>query len=513
MNRISKNICFAIAGTFILSSCNLDEHVDDTVLKDTAVLTAGSVDPATALGPILNSISSATQGQDCIYALQEHTSDELMPPVRGTDWYDFGVWTSLDQHQWDPSHPQLLNAWNDINQGITRANQAIVAVANDAEKKAQARFLRAYLIWQLVDLFGQVPFRPETDINYLVPPEVKSRVDGTAFVISELNAAIPDLKPYSTATYGLPAKEAAYALLARVYLNKFIYEGSATASNEDMQKVLDNVALIEASGFSLAPGAEYFSTNFGLDNQNSPETIWALKNESGNNSSSRNSLGSRYHAGLHYNHNPGGWNGFVTIADFYNKFDKNDLRFQAQGTANMKANTGLNFGFVVGQQKDKDGNLLKTRGGAPLILTVDCPLFGATEEKGVRIVKYEIDFTNTSTPTTDFPVFRYADVLLMKAEAFWRKGDDANALIALNELRANRNPGAAPITSIGATTILDERGFELYQEIIRRTDQVRFGTFTSAWTNKVASDPSRNLFPIPQTAVDSNPNLKQNTIN
>ena len=115
-----------------------------------------------------------------------------------------------------------------------------------------------------------------------------------------------------------------------------------------------------------------------------------------------------------------------------------------------------------------------------------------------------------NTPTTDLPLFRYADVLLMKAEAYWRMGDDVNALLALNTLRANRNPTAAPVTAIGPTTLLDERGFELYQEMIRRTDQIRFGTFTGAWTNKAASDPARNIFPIPQTAVDSNKNLQQN---
>lgn len=514
MKSLLKSICLAAAAVLIVSSCNIDEEVNDSVLKEEAIIEVGTVDPATALGPILNSIANTIQGQDALYALQEQPSDELMPPVRGTDWYDFGVWTSLDQHQWDASHIQLLNAWNDLHQGVTRANQAIVAVADVPEKKAQARFLRAYLIWNLLDLFGKVPFRPETDVDFLTPPAVKTRQEATEFVLSELEAVIPDLKDYGPDNYGSPSKQAAYFLLARVYLNKFIYDGLEEAPDADMQKVLDNIALIDASGlFNLADGSDYFTANFGLHNESSPETIWALKNETGNNATSpgKNALGSRYHAGLHYNHNPSGWNGFVTIADFYNKFDKNDYRFQGEPSETMKQNSGLNFGFVVGAQKDKDGNALKTRGGAPLVLSVDCPLFGATEEKGVRIVKYEIDWANTGTPTTDFPIFRYADALLMKAEAYWRMGSDANALTALNELRANRNPTAAAVTTIGPTTILDERGFELYQEVIRRTDQIRFGTFTGTWTNKTSeSDPSRTIFPIPQTAVDSNPNLGQN---
>jgi len=514
MKSILKPICLCAAAVLIVSSCNIDEEVKDSVLKDEAVIEAGTIDPATALGPIMNSIANTIQGQDALYALQEQTSDELMPPVRGTDWYDFGVWTSLDQHQWDASHIQLLNAWNDLHQGVTRANQAIVAVGNVPEKKAQARFLRAYLIWNLLDLFGKVPFRPETDVDFLTPPPVKTRQEATQFVLSELEAIVSDLKDYGPDNYGSPSRQAAYFLLARVYLNKFVYDGVDTPPNAEMQKVLDNIAKIDNSGlFGLADGADYFTVNFGLHNESSPETIWALKNETGNNTTSpgKNAFGSRYMAGLHYNHNPSGWNGFVTIADFYNKFDKNDYRFHGDPTDNMKQNTGLNFGFVVGAQKDKDGNPLKTRGGQPLVLTVDCPLFGATEEKGVRFVKYEIDFANTGTPTTDFPIFRYADALLMKAEAAWRMGDDATALAALNELRSNRNPTAAAVTTIGPTTILDERGFELYQEVIRRTDQIRFGTFLGTWTNKNAtSEPFRTVFPIPQTAVDSNPNLDQN---
>jgi len=514
MKRILKPICLFAAALLVVSSCNIDEEVADSILSDESIIEPGAVDPATALNPILNSLANTIQGQDALYALQEQPSDELMPPVRGTDWYDFGVWTSLDQHQWDASHIQLLNAWNDLHEGVTRANQAIVALANAPEKKAQARFLRAYLIWNLLDLFGKVPFRSETDLDFLTPPAVKTRKEATEFVLSELEAAVTDLKDNSSDNYGAPSKEAAYFLLARVYLNKFVYDGLEDAPDADMQKVLDNIAKIDNSGlFSLANGADYFTVNFGLHNESSPETIWALKNETGNNLTSpgKNAFGSRYMAGLHYNHNPGGWNGFVTIADFYNKFDKNDYRFQGEASAAMKENSGLNFGFVVGPQKDKDGVALKTRGGQPLVLSVDCPLFGATEEKGVRLVKYEIDFANTGTPATDFPIFRYADALLMKAEAAWRLGDDATALAALNELRSNRNPTAAPVTSIGPTTILDERGFELYQEVIRRTDQIRFGTFLGTWTNKTAtSEPFRTVFPIPQTAVDSNPNLDQN---
>ena len=104
---------------------------------------------------------------------------------------------------------------------------------------------------------------------------------------------------------------------------------------------------------------------------------------------------------------------------------------------------------------------------------------------------------------------RYADVLLMKAEAIMRGGTSGEtALDVVNQLRAVR--GASALNSIDEATMLDERGRELYWEGIRRTDQIRFGTYTNTWSEKTAQEPFRTLFPIPQQAIDSNPNLVQN---
>jgi hypothetical protein len=96
----------------------------------------------------------------------------------------------------------------------------------------------------------------------------------------------------------------------------------------------------------------------------------------------------------------------------------------------------------------------------------------------------------------------------MKAEALLRKGDNAGALALVNALRTARS--AKPLASINEAGMLDERGRELYWEGIRRVDQVRFGTFAGTWSFKTVTDPSRVLFPIPQQALDSNPNLRQN---
>lgn len=495
-------ILSSLCGLFVgAQSCNLDEEVLDGVSRDNAVLEPGEVDPETALQPIYQNISGAYLGQGNAYALQMHPSDELIPPVRGTDWYDFGVWTSLHTHQWNATHPEILNAWNTLHQGATRANQAILATTG--ERKAQARFLRAFLVWQIADFWGQVPFRDENDVDFLTPPGVLTRAEAIDFVISEVEAVMNNLP---VRQYGEPDKASAHAFLAKVYLNRFIYLGLEEAPASDMQKVVEHAEAVEAAGFSLAPGEQYFTANFGVNNEDSPEAIFVIRNETGQNRGAV--LGSKYHQTLHYNQNPSGWNGFTTIADFYNKFDQEDKRFYADPTATMAAQSGLHFGFLQGIQTNAAGEPLTIRGGQPLDFTVQVPLTGATEEQGVRVLKFEPDYANTAVPGNDYPLIRYADVLLMKAEALWRMGNMAEALAALNKLRLNR--GVDSLTAVDADAILNERGFELYWEGHRRTDLIRFGKFTQAWNEKPESQPFRVLFPIPQAAVDSNPDLEQN---
>lgn len=491
---------------FVMNACNLDEELQDSVTGQTSV-SGGSAD----LGPLYSSLSAAFQSQENAYALQTHTSDELIGPTRGVDWSDFGVWRSLHQQTYDGSHPQVLNTWNVLNQGVVRANAALNAFKSggNAVGQAQSRFMRAYFIWWLVDFFGQVPFRDENNTDFLNPPQVLDRKAATTYVISELEAILNTLPVRSAGTYNVPNREAAWAVLAKVYLNKFIYDGAATAPAADMDKVIQYADLIINSGkFSLAPGDQYFTANFGLTNQNSPESIFVIENRTGDNLGSV--FGSRVHMTLHYNQNPSGWNGFTTIAEFYDKFNPVDKRFSGTPTAGMTANSGLRFGFLAGQQLDKNGQALKERGGAPLIFTKDIPITGATEARGIRVIKYEPDYANTATPGVDYPLIRFADIWLCKVEANFRKGQTAAALTDLNVLRTNRGVPARASIAANGQEILDERGFELYWEGHRRTDLIRFNKFNDAWTGKAVTPETTKLFPIPQAAVDTNPSLKQN---
>jgi hypothetical protein len=103
----------------------------------------------------------------------------------------------------------------------------------------------------------------------------------------------------------------------------------------------------------------------------------------------------------------------------------------------------------------------------------------------------------------DFPLFRYADVLLMKAEALIQQGENGDEYV--NQIRTRA--GLPAWSNVDLDMLLEERGREMFMEGHRRQDLIRFGKFLNAWWEKPASTPDRLLFPIPQWAIDANPNL------
>jgi hypothetical protein len=237
------------------------------------------------------------------------------------------------------------------------------------------------------------------------------------------------------------------------------------------------------------------------------------------------SVGNNIFNGLHYNtiaaDGNGGWNGFSTLAEFYDSFEGapntnyiGDGQEERRGwvpdatTAN-ESNRGIAYGFFIGQAYGPNGEALKDRPGNPLVFTKEFPgLVGNNERTGVRVLKYHPE---NGSFTQHKLLFRYADAHLMKAEAILRgaSGGDATALV--NELRALRD--ATLLGSVTLDEMLAERGRELYGEMIRRTDMIRFGQFNAGYEfmdPEQVGNADRSLFPIPSNAILSNPNLQQN---
>jgi len=449
--------------------------------------------------------------QDNIWAMQEHTSDEVVGPTRGGDWDDNGIWRQLHQHTWDAGHQYVENTFNSMSNGVFQTIQAL-SFQLTATEKAEAQFLQAWFVLHLLDLYGQVPFRDAGE-DLRQASRVLTGQEAVDLIIGNLEEAIPNL-PNDNST-GKVGKTAAQALLAKVYLQKSVLVNggeSFSFDNADLDKVIANCDEVINSGrYSLSQGLDYYD-NFRPDNDvnaGASEVILVSKHTRGEGGGN---IASRWYMTLHYNHNPGGWNGFTTLSDFYEKFnDDDDVRKGGDNLTGLTEISGIKSGFLVGQQFDENGTAMQDRLGNPLIYTVTSPIIssGSTlETTGIRGIKYIPDYDNLGSPNNDYVLLRYADVVLMKAEAMLRKGDDAGALAIVNDIRDARN--AADLSSLDLATMIDERGRELWWEGWRRPDQIRFGIYLNAGAQKESSTATYLLFPIPSIAISQNPNLTQN---
>jgi hypothetical protein len=542
--KISNKVwASAIVLMFLTPSCSLNiDETDSLITKGSSDIFNGIENPDGAVTTLYNDISGQAGDQAGLYALTEVTTDELVVPTRGTDWGDNGVWRTLHAHTWGSTHQYVLNVWNDKNSAVLRATQVLdpLSTKTTTLQAAQAKFARAYNMWIVMDFYGQVPFRNPQDGPSVIP-SVKSRSEAYDFIVKDLTEAIAQLPVGSAgaADKTRPTKAAARFLLAKVKLNANVYKGAYAGT--DLDDVIALVTAIEADGYSLV--GNYFDI-FKGPNYTNADVIWSVNAGDGN----------RMWDGLHYNQGHkdnagGGWNGFTTIAEFYDKFQgpgstnalgsgQEERRGYTQTPASTNAdNGGFGFGFQFGQMygwryKDKDGNLtpdqkkndagtpydpvgqvvaLKDRVGNPLIFTKELPgLIGNNELTGIRLLKYS---PANGAFTSGLVMARFADAHLMRAEAMLRKGNAGGALTEVNKLRAIRT-NTPPLASLTEATLLDERGRELYIEGWRRNDMIRFGAFKGTWQFKGSTEGSTNghtdLFPIPSSALLSNPNLVQN---
>lgn len=519
----------------VITSCT-DLEVEETDSLITAAGFEGVEDPDSFIQGIYNSLNGQVGDQANLFALSEVTTDAALIPTRGSDWGDNGIWRQLHQHNWTTEHAFILNVWNQWNQTHFAATQVISPLSNASPAQlGDAHFLRALGTFVILDNYGQVPFR-DPEASLLEDPAVLRGQEAVDLIVSDLNTAIanlPSLAPGSgvgdnNSAHARGSKAAARYLLAKVLLNKHIYLGTSPDS-ADMNQVVSLVNEIEGEGYGLVDG--YFDI---FRNELDAETIWFLPT----------GVGNRIWNGMHYNMAPeiagGGWNGFSTLAEYYDLFE-GDPNINVPGSGQeerrgfvptmgvpftgdagttesgdfpgFERGSNIGFGFLIGQQYEIDGTPLTDRPGAPLTFKRDfvdgdgnSNLINNDETTGIRVTKYNPRYGGF---TEHEIFFRFSDAHLMRAEAMLRGGGDATAEV--NTLRILR--GAAPLGAVTEQDLLDERGRELYAEIWRRNDMIRFGQYTRDWELKspgAVGDANLNLFPIPASQVILNPNLTQN---
>ncbi len=504
----------------------------------------GSANAGTQLIAAYNDLNTVMHGQDEIFSLQENTTDECLVPTRAGDWDDNGVWRVLHAHAWDATHGQVQQVFSNL--GILESDATtVLALSPTTEQAAEATFLRSLAQYYFVNLFGQVPYRTVANYNTINASPVMTPAQAIDTLVSNLTGIIPQL---SQTDHSYATANAARFLLMKVLLNKqwFLNPSKPAAQvAADMEEVRTLGQAI--TGYTLT--TNYFD-NFGPNNGGfgapgtggqSTENIFVY----GNNGTATNANGTgngaiddRWMMALHYNsydqggnYGSAGWNGFSTIADVYTAFDPADTRRGnvAYPTANVHGVSpisGLRVGLDSGaqmnelgvQEMDRRGNLLSFQGPVANTETDLHTLEGA----GIRGIKYYPDYANyTSHASNQLAIFRYADVLLMEAEAdvSGASGGTGEALSIVNT-QIHTARGAAPVANVSLvntgnlydpTTILEERQKELWWESWRREDMIRTGVFLSAWNLKTADvGITYLLFPIPVAQLVANPNLKQN---
>ena len=493
--------------TTMISCTKLDEKLNDGLTQEQAN-SFGS--PSGLLKNAYDQLQKTMVDQGSFWALEEHSSDELVGPTRSSDWDDNGRWRKLHLHTYDKTHDLIGTSYEELLI-LQYSATNVLNFSPSPQQKAEARFLRAYSMYCSLIGWGQVAFRSETETA--ATPPVKKPAEAMDFIISELTAIVPDLPSRPTALASQANKDAANFLLMKCYLNKgmVVNRAAPTFAAADMAQVITLANSI--TGYTLTPN---FFDNFSENNISaSTENIFTESNNASTVSRNGNSVKSRWFMTLNYNHSFGGWNGFTTLSDFYNKFESADKRRSASypGITNV---TGMKLGFLVGPQLNAAGVQYVDGKGVPLSYTSNINISEtvqpAIEQAGIRVIKYSTTNANKDVPTNDYVFFRYADVLLMKAEALVRSSasPSAPALTIINNLRTARGASALP-SSLSLTDILDERGRELYWEGWRREDQIRFGTFLSSNQLKPSITSAKFLlFPIPDNDLSANPNLVQN---
>lgn len=471
-------------------------------------------------------------GSGNILALQEVPTDEIVVPTRGPDWGDGGHWVRLKLHTYVPSDPTMLGTWDFLFKGVNTCNRVLsilepLGTPSSQKFVSELKALRAIYYYWLLDLYGNVPI--STDFTKTDPPPNNTRKEVYEFVEKELLAAMPDLQqtgPNDNSTYGRVNYFTAQAVLAKLYLNAEIYSGTPQWD----KAIAASDAIINSGKYSLMVN---YRDNFKRDNKGSSEFIWVIPYDE------IQATGFALpHMTLHManqaTYQMGGqpWNGWASVAEFYNSYidpAKNPgpqgtvVGLDPKGTPTTGTVDKRLTNFIVGPQYAANGVTPLTDGAAdasdpdgPQIVFTPYinELFpGAWRQSGARIGKYEFYRGMTGQLSNDWVLFRYADILLTKAEALARKNanwNDPAALELVNQIRTIHG-GVTPYSSMNAEMFLAERGREMFFETTRRQDMIRFNTYNKAFQFHPADASAHvNIFPIPETVLNANKNLKQN---
>lgn len=549
-----RSLFLLLLAALSMTSC-LDEHPKDQLDED-AIYGSASDIYINAVASLYNYIGGANESEGIqgtcrgIYDYNTLTTDEAMIPIRGGDWYDGGLWNAMYQHRWGADDQSLYDTWKYLYKVIVLANKsldiisnksALLSAAQQEEYRAEIRAIRAMFYYYAMDMFGRVPL-VLSSAEQLHSSLFQGQTDRSSifqFVFQELQQVLPSLPDQHSNKegnyYGRITQPVVNFLLAKLALNAEIYMyDDWTQGYASRPKGSDIHFSVPASDASLRNGDKvdcrklnawetciYYcdklaeegydlesddSFNFSTHNETSKENIFTIPMD-------KNIYTNQFHylfRSYHYTHGGVlGWgseNGTcATIST---------MKANHYGEADEDARCKMNF--VAGVVK-VDGHELLMDNGKPLEYQPFEVAQNLTNSKfvktaGARMAKYEVDRTSYmdgKLQSNDIVLFRYADALLMKAEAKVRNGENGDG--ELNRIRARVG---MPYHKATLDNILEERLLELVWEGWRRQDLIRFGKFTGAYDLRTPlqgeSSGYTTVFPIPQKCIDLNSELVQN---
>lgn len=546
------------AAALCAPSCDLDEKFYSEVTPDT-FFTSPESTYAVLCRPFTH--WKWYIGDDRWY-LQELTTDEMVCPKRGSDWYNGGEYYRLHYHTWSPDDRFVVNTYDGTTGGISRALEAKSDLQgvdynaiglNDAVKADhinQLNAITAYFYMRGLDYFGGMP------IYYSVDDDLCARSTARetyAHIETLLKDAIPALSKKTTlgaSEDGYIKQAAAAALLAQLYFNAVAYIG---------EEHFDECAEICRDIIGGVYGTyELDKTWYGphcFDNNTSPEVIWTVPSE--NSKVEWNwyfEYFYHYSAYEYFGIETAGYNGFMLTPSLdpqgryytqwklgspYRKFNDKDLRKKPYRYLGSRKYEGM---FLVGDQTNPNNPSQQCLGqkeySGKVINLVDqvarfsevgtkynsvaeltSTMADGEENSGVRLVKAPQPNLDDKLLrwNPDCPVIRLSEIYYMLAECELRAGDRKTAAGLINQVRGRNFEGGAdpnPVTAdnLDEYRMLDEWMIEFLGEGRRRTDLIRWDKFVteSWWDHTPLNDKNKNLFPIPNSAISANNLIEQN---
>jgi hypothetical protein len=510
-------------GLFTVACTDLEENLVGDITEDIVVQGINVEDdddgPGGALTALYGSLRNAgTANHGGYYSIQEITTDEMLIAAKGGDWFDGGDLIRLHQHTYGPNHPFINGTWVQTYSAINTANENLASGTLTESEVAQARAVRAYYYMRLLDSYGRVKLVTQPGVD---PPQ-SSRQEVFNFVERELLEALGinevtanmDLSnsplsdggsAYTMNRYG------AMGLLAKLYLNAQVYTGTPRYDKAELAAsfVIDSgVYALCGAGCAVRnlgkrPAVdkdpamlEGYAAVFAPNNSGNPEHIFSVRyDEATGPGMNFSQMNLHYSSQFTYNFQDQPWNGYATLEEFYNSYDDRDARKAAS--------------FLVGPQLDFGGSALLDFAADDGELQVNyTPQINelapnSFRQAGARPAKFSYKQFGRPEMDNDFPLVRLGEMYLVRGEARARQaGNWSLAEADVNVLRAR---AGVPEYSGNLTEaeFLAERGREMFQETARRTDLIRFGRYNGTWWEKPVSDPSRNVFPIPQEQINA----------